>query len=106
MKFDVDVQQLREITYETHMKGSSRCGCMKIWRNLVDVHVMVQASKTSMVCLQKALGEKQQSGGGEESEVVTEVDAWDKAVRALQSGLTPQQVPVTPVALTLIFPRS
>jgi hypothetical protein len=32
------------------------------------------------------------AGDAEMSQVVTEVDAWDKAVRALQEGLTPQQV--------------
>lgn len=40
------------------------------------------------------------SGGGhdnpmaplEPGQVVTEVDAWDRAMRALQSGLTPEEV--------------
>ena len=45
-------------------------------------------------CLQRAQSRDlgQLSTSGEVLEVITEVDAWDKAWSALDSGLTPQQV--------------
>lgn len=45
-------------------------------------------------CLQRAQSRDlgQLGSSGEALEVITEVDAWDKARSALESGLTPQQV--------------
>ena len=45
-------------------------------------------------CLQRAQSRDlgQLGSSGDVLEVITEVDAWDKARSALESGLTPQQV--------------
>ena len=49
-------------------------------------------------CLQRAQSRDlgQLGASGEALEVITEVDAWDKARSALESGLTPQQVMLQP----------
>ena len=62
-------------------------------------------------CLQRAQSRDlgQLGSSGEVLEVITEVDAWDKARSALESGLTPQQVMLhtstCPPAQILLLPE-